>query len=206
MDFVQFTGVPAMTRYTAEHKQQTRGRIIDAAGALIRERGLANASVDTIMEAAGLTPGSFYKHFASKEALIAETLPYSMERTRALLCQDMIATDGEAWLHEAAERYLSPTHRDTPRDSCPFAALLSELPRAGAPTRAAFTTGVQHVIAEVAPQLPAHPTLSPEDHALATIALFAGGIALARALQDPDLSDRVLRACRQLIAAHPTDD
>ncbi|HEY7516498.1 MAG TPA: TetR/AcrR family transcriptional regulator, partial [Vicinamibacteria bacterium] len=45
---------------------------------------------------------------------------------------------------------------------------------------------------------PSGPGLSPEDRMLATVALFAGGLMIARAVTDEALSDRILRACRRL--------
>ena len=61
-------------RYPAGHKEQTRAKILQAAGKVFRREGYHAAGVDKVMEEAGLTAGGFYAHFASKEALLAETL------------------------------------------------------------------------------------------------------------------------------------
>ena len=50
---------------------------------------------------------------------------------------------------------------------------------------------------ELAPKMPESSGLSREDRALATAALFAGGILLSRAVADRELSDRILMACRR---------
>ena len=56
-------------RYAAEHNEQTRERILQAASRLFREQGIAAVGLAKIMADAGLTVGTFYTHFASKEAL-----------------------------------------------------------------------------------------------------------------------------------------
>ena len=43
-----------------ERKAETRQKILEAAGALFRKRGIDGVGVDAIMQAAGLTHGGFY--------------------------------------------------------------------------------------------------------------------------------------------------
>ena len=47
----------------------TRDRLLDAAVALVRQKGFAATSIDDLCRAAGVTKGAFFHHFASKEAL-----------------------------------------------------------------------------------------------------------------------------------------
>ena len=46
--------------------------IVAKAATMLRERGIDGLSVADLMQAAGLTHGGFYRHFASKDALVAE--------------------------------------------------------------------------------------------------------------------------------------
>src|SRR5262249_34851834 len=57
-------------RMSQDEKDKSHGRIVASASRLLRERGLAGASVDDVMKAAGMTHGGFYKHFDNKEALV----------------------------------------------------------------------------------------------------------------------------------------
>jgi TetR/AcrR family transcriptional repressor of nem operon len=53
---------------------QTRQRILNAALELSLDRGMAAASLDNVIEKAGITKGAFFYHFKSKEALTTELM------------------------------------------------------------------------------------------------------------------------------------
>ncbi|MFZ9681991.1 MAG: TetR/AcrR family transcriptional regulator, partial [Cephaloticoccus sp.] len=53
-------------RYPPNHKQATRRRIVAAASAAFRERGVEGTGVDEVMRRAGLPHGGFYAHFRDK--------------------------------------------------------------------------------------------------------------------------------------------
>ena len=59
-------------RYPPEHKLFTRRRIVAAASAAFRERGVENTGVDEVMRRAGLTHGGWSAHFNDKAQLVAE--------------------------------------------------------------------------------------------------------------------------------------
>lgn len=185
-------------RYAKDHKQQTRRRIVEAAARSFRSRGYRAAGVDQVMDAAGLTPGGFYAHFPSKQALLAETLGLALEQARAQLFSGLDDLEGAEWLRAVVGRYLSRTHRDQPAGGCSLPALAGEIAREGRPPRAAMQAYLQQLVAELAPRTPAAPGLEPEDRVLATLALLSGALMLARAVPDEDLSDRILRAARRL--------
>jgi AcrR family transcriptional regulator len=64
-----------MARVTrAESKERTRQRLLAEAQRLFRERGYAATSLEQIAEAAEVTKGAIYGHFASKEDLMLSTL------------------------------------------------------------------------------------------------------------------------------------
>jgi TetR/AcrR family transcriptional regulator, transcriptional repressor for nem operon len=59
-------------RVSRQKAAENRERIIDAAGALFREKGFDGIGVAEIMKAAELTHGGFYGHFDSKDDLVAQ--------------------------------------------------------------------------------------------------------------------------------------
>ena len=81
-------------RYPAGHKEQTRAKILRAAAKVFRREGYHAASVDKVMEEAGLTAGGFYAHFGSKEALLAETLAPAAAEAGVPLDKDLEGVEG----------------------------------------------------------------------------------------------------------------
>ena len=67
----------------AEH--ESRAKLLDAAVSVIRAKGYSAARVDDICAAAGLTKGSFFHHFASKEEL-ALAIEERQPRVRRWAC------------------------------------------------------------------------------------------------------------------------
>jgi len=55
-------------------KSLSHERIIDAASAQIRREGVASINIAALMSEAGLTHGGFYRHFGSRDELIAEAV------------------------------------------------------------------------------------------------------------------------------------
>ena len=106
-------------RYAAGHKEQTRAKILRAAGRVFRRQGYHAAGVDKVMEEAGLTAGGFYAHFGSKEALLAETLGPAAAEAGAARDKDLEGVAGDAWVEAFVERYLSPGHRHKTEDGLP---------------------------------------------------------------------------------------
>ena len=70
-------------RYPKDHGQQTRRRIVENASYGLRQNGADGLSVVDLMKLAGLTHGSFYVYFESRDALVVEALALAMDRTVA---------------------------------------------------------------------------------------------------------------------------
>jgi AcrR family transcriptional regulator len=68
----QHGGMARVTR--AESKERTRQRLLAEAQRLFRERGYAATSLEQIAEAAEVTKGAIYGHFASKEDLMLSAI------------------------------------------------------------------------------------------------------------------------------------
>jgi TetR/AcrR family transcriptional repressor of nem operon len=185
-------------RYGPGHKQRTRDRLIAAAARLFKLRGYNDVGVDGVMKAEGLTAGGFYAHFPSKEALLEETLASAMAETRRQFFAGLARRHGWEWLREAGRRYLSRRHRDGVAEGCPLSALSAEVARASKRTREAFDSYLYEFVLEFERALP-EDLAHRREHALAIVSLCVGGLMLARAVADRNLSDLVLRACRQHI-------
>jgi TetR/AcrR family transcriptional regulator, transcriptional repressor for nem operon len=180
-------------RVTKEKATENRARILAAAARLFRERGLSGVGVDALGEAAGMTHGSLYSQFGSKERLAAEALAETLARSagKAGLGD---AAPGTAALRGFIDRYLSARHRDEPGQGCALAALGCEIPRQPPAVRRAFTEGLRATVGRIARLLPKGRRQAQEDEALAVMAALVGALVLARAVDDPALSERILAA------------
>ena len=68
-----------------EKREATRMQILQAAASLIQERGFESATVDSIVEKADMSKGTFYYHFKSKdEVLMALGVLYMMETSQVI--------------------------------------------------------------------------------------------------------------------------
>ena len=92
----------------------------------------------------------------------------------------------------AIDAYLSAEHRDNPGKGCASAALLPEIARQPAETRALYAERVQSLIRQIAEALP--QTEDPEAIALGVFSTLIGALQLARAVEGTELSDRILSA------------
>jgi AcrR family transcriptional regulator len=176
-------------RYSTDHKQATRQRILEVAGRRFKQDGIDGAGVAAVMSDAGLTNGAFYAHFASKEDLVANVLANQLRAQR----QSFDAQPPDRRGLEAFIRsYLSPQHRDQCADGCPSAALLDEIVRRPAATKQVFTDELMGVIDDIASRLDPTDAEAARTDALTLFGLMLGTLQLARAITDRDLSDQLL--------------
>ena len=183
----------------AAQREQSHESILDSASRLVRERGIAGARVADVMKGAGLTVGGFYAHFASKEALIDETIRRAGAAMRARLFGKLDDKPAEDRAEVVAKRYLSAAHRDAPADGCALPAVVGEVGTRAGEHAEVVAEQIEAMAAELGAHLPAaRGGLSRRQLALALVALFVGGLSVARALAGTKLSDEVLAACRAL--------
>lgn len=80
-------------------------------------------------------------------------------------------------------------------------ALAGEMARESPEVRRAFTSGVEEFLDGLAGYCPGDTPEARRDAALALTAGMVGAVALARAVDDPALSDRMLLAARRFYTA-----
>ena len=183
-------------RYPTQHKAETRKKILAAAARLFRERGYDGVGVDAIMNEVGLTAGGFYAHFPSKEALFAEAVTTALSKGQVLRRAKSASADPADSLRALINGYLSRSHRDMVGEGCPLPVLTPDVARSDAATRESYEQQFLYYLSEVEALMPQGSTVS-RDRALALMAQCVGGLMLARAVNDEELSNRILKACRQ---------
>jgi TetR/AcrR family transcriptional regulator, transcriptional repressor for nem operon len=185
-------------RYPASETAERHEKILKEAARMFRERGFDGAGVAEIMKAAGLTHGAFYAHFPSKEALEAE----AVERALAQSDRRVYALTAEASDPKRAflDTYLSAAHRDHPGSGCAIAALGPEIARASA-ARKPFTRRVKQMIDEMAGRFRWKRKSASRCNAIHLLSAAVGALMLARAVDDPRLSDEILESVRDSLTS-----
>ncbi len=178
-------------RVSREQMSENRRRILDAASRLFRAKGFDAVSVAEVMKAAGLTHGGFYGHFDSKDDLVAQTLAYVLA----------LKAGGGGDLRAFLNAYLSPRHRDNAADGCPTAGLAADIRHQTTAARVAMTAGLRSQIDRISEALPGVGEANRRRAAIGSWAAMVGAVIIARAIDDPALSDEVLEQTRAWIDA-----
>jgi TetR/AcrR family transcriptional repressor of nem operon len=187
-------------RKSRQEAAETRRRIVEVAAAEFRRNGIASTSLADVMAAAGLTHGGFYKHFASKEDLVAEACLQALHDNVDHVSQVIDKKKGKPALKAAAEDYLSTDHRDGVGAGCLFAALGGELAKSGDETRGAATEGLKQMLALLAAKDDSGDARAAEANAIAMWSTMVGALTLSRMVSDPALSKKILKEAQKHLA------
>src|SRR4051794_16513771 len=125
-------------RYSPEHKERTRARIVRAAARRFRSKGSEGAGIGDLMRDLRLTHGGFYRHFDSKEALFTEAFEQSLQEARDRVTRAIEQAPKGGELKALIDAYLDVDHLNDVRGGCPVAALASEVARRPRGTREPF--------------------------------------------------------------------
>jgi AcrR family transcriptional regulator len=113
----QYRGMARMTR--AESKERTRQRLLAEAQRLFRERGYAATSLEQIADAAEVTKGAIYGHFASKEDLMLSAIEAAPAPGATAILSDQSRP-----LPERLAEYGRAVAADNPGDAAELAVIL----------------------------------------------------------------------------------
>ncbi len=181
-------------RPVSSRKEASHERIVETAARAIRRSGYNGTGVSEIMKEAGLTHGGFYAHFESREGMLAEAADRAGADGMAVIAQVAAAAPPKQALEAMLRTYLSKEHVAAVETGCAVAALGSEMPRQAPKVRRAATRRIKEMIDLVARQAPDWGRPGAHDRALVTVATALGALVLARAVDDPKLSDAVREA------------
>jgi len=181
-------------RTAPSRKEATHERIVGAAARAIRRSGYNGTGVADIMKDAGLTHGGFYAHFASRDAMLAEAADQAGAESVARLKRIAAAAPPHEALRSLIQAYLSKAHVEDAETGCPVAALGSEMPRQASKVRRAATRRIKEMIDVVIRHWPDQGEPAAYQHALVTVATMVGALMLARAVDDPKLSEAMRQA------------
>jgi TetR/AcrR family transcriptional repressor of nem operon len=189
-------------RYKAEHKTQTRDRIVRNAARKLRAEGLKGPGVASVMQASGLTVGGFYKHFRSKDELLAEAIAEGFTESSEKIDSSLQNVPRQDKWKELVRVYLSSQHCDHPDSGCPIAALAPEVARSKLGVRKRISGLIKDRAERWVEFMPGRTAGERERNFVLIFAAMVGAVSVARILTDPadrqkvlvDMRDHLLRS------------
>lgn len=196
---------PRKTPQDSENAQRLppRERILAAACDLFYRQGIRAVGVDAIAEAAGTNKMTLYRHFASKDELVAEYLRRLWDEKSAVwakLCADHAGDPRghlQAWLQDVALQVTDPTSR-----GCAIANAAVELPEKDHPARGVIEQCKQEARERLVGLCRAARIAQPELLADQLFMLLEGALVCTQATGRGGPADQFVRAGQALIDAH----
>lgn len=183
-------------RYSADHKESTRAKVLTEAAKAIRKEGPHKISVASIMKRAGLTHGGFYAHFPSRDAMLVAAFQQMFDAGRDRWVRETLDRPPGQGLAAFIDWYLSKAHRDSRESGCAIAFLASDLPRLSPACQAAYAEGARRMIRNISSHLVELRRPDAEALALSAASELVGALSLARVEIEPRRSDAILAAAR----------
>ena len=188
-------GAPDVMKKSKVDTAATRRRIVEVAAKTFKTKGISETGVAEVMAAVGMTHGGFYRHFESKDQLVAEACATSMEVLVGAI--ETAALGGPESLLKHLEDFLTQDRPQNTLAECPLVAMGSEIVRADADTRRAASRGFESMIAILTEASTRKDVGKARDEALVTMSTMIGAVTMARIVDDPVLSEEILDSVRR---------
>jgi TetR/AcrR family transcriptional repressor of nem operon len=153
------------------------------------------------MKASGLTVGGFYKHFGSKDELLAEAIAQGFAEFSEKVFASLQSVPPETRWKEVVRWYLSPEHCNHPDTGCPVVTLAPEIARAKLAVRKRIATQMKEVTQRWAEFMPGVTGRERERNFFVIFSAMAGAVATARLFTEPADRERVLASTRDYLLA-----
>lgn len=186
-------------RYDAEHKAQTRERMLDEAVRAIRLEGAHRVGMVEVMAKAGLTHGGFYAHFASKDDFMLAAVERMFAGAGSIFFRHAGQEASRDGLIAFVDFYLSTAHRDGREAGCVLPILSSDLPHMPAPARARFAEGLAGLTGLIAGALARIGHEDADAAASSALVEMIGAVSLSRAVGDQPQSAAILARSRSAV-------
>jgi len=173
-------------------KDESHDRIVQVAAARFRETGVDGVGVADLMKDAGLTHGGFYRHFDSRDELVAEAIERAlMEGGRVV---EALANSKHSSLATLVDGYLSAAHRDGLAASCAVTTLAGDVARSNDRARSAYTRQVGAYLELLTRLIAGDKEKLRRAKAIAALSTLVGAVSMARAMNDEKLSREILKS------------
>jgi TetR/AcrR family transcriptional repressor of nem operon len=166
---------------------------------LFNPRAIDGISLADLMHELKLTHGGFYKHFASRDALVSEALELALlDNDRQM--RGRLRDVDRAGFAKFIDFYLDPAHLHDRASGCAVAALAGDAPRKNAAVQSQFKAHIESNLellraAVGAGRAPADARAT----ALMILSTLYGALIMARAVGDSPLAAEILQTVRKRV-------
>ena len=164
---------------------RTRARIVEAAAALIHERGVAATTLEGVKVAAGVSGSQMYHYFPDKDELVQAVIDYNADAIVNRNRQVLAGANGvEAW----RKMVITAAKRTKAKGGCALGSLVGQLAETDPEARTHIASGFDQWAAAIAEGLRSlhaegglQSDVDPDDLAITLLATLEGGLLLAQA-------------------------
>jgi TetR/AcrR family transcriptional regulator, transcriptional repressor for nem operon len=175
-------------------KEESRARILESAGRGFRSQGFGGLGVDGLAKEAGVTSGAFYAHFKSKAEAFRKAIAVGLDDLRIAI-EHFRQAEGSSWRERFVAFYLGDRRTCDLAQSCALQSLSADVARSDGETRKVYEAEFRRVLDAAASGLKGSAGRRRAD-AIALLALLAGGVSIARAVENSELGDEIADAVR----------
>jgi len=179
-------------------KETTHARLVTAAAARFKERGIDGISLADLMKDLKLTHGGFYKHFASRDELVTEALALALAQSGHAMRERLFDED-KPDVGGFIDFYLNESHRNGRASGCAVAALAGDAPRKSVAVQAQFRAQIESNLEVLTDAL--GTGAEARETALLMLSALYGALMMARAVGDAPLSREILQSVRQRLSS-----
>jgi TetR/AcrR family transcriptional repressor of nem operon len=184
-------------------KAESHQRIVKTAAARFRETGVDGVGVADLMKEAGLTHGGFYKHFGSRDELVAEAVECALrDGGQAVAAIANSKMERKAVFAALVDAYLSLVHRDGLATSCAVTTMANDVARSNRRARSAYTRQVALYLEVFGKLIAGEKQKSKRMKAIAALSTLVGAVAMSRAVNDEKLSREILKSAADELKAN----
>ena len=183
-------------RYPPDHKAKAREALLQAGMHSMKAAGFNGIGVDGLAAKAGVTSGAFYSNFASKEEMLEAIVDAAVGEPFLSDTETANKVELRREIRKFLDEYLTIFHVANPSEGCPTAALIVDIGRAGASTRAAYERKLTAWAARIADSLDG-PRRDRERRAWSILSLMVGAISIARAMSNATSQTEVVDSARR---------
>ena len=167
----------------------TRDRIVAAASKLIRARGIAETSLDDVIEQAGVSKSQLYHYFEDRSDLLRAVVALNTEN----ILSDIGPLDSWKAIRAWLDSLVGLQVEQGCRGGCPIGALVGQLAESDDRARVALADSLarwedklRDGLRSMKEQRKLKRTADPARLATATLAAIQGGLLLTQIRRDPD--------------------